>query len=84
MNFLSLSSHNLKIETGRWSRIPRENRLCECGEVQDELHITLLCPKTNAMREKYDIGNFQTLNELMSNDSGVILDFIQECTDIFS
>ena len=26
-----LSSHRLRIETGRWARIPREHRLCECG-----------------------------------------------------
>ena len=25
------SSHRLKIETGRWSRIPRERRMCNCG-----------------------------------------------------
>ena len=25
------SSHRLKIETGRWSRIERERRLCQCG-----------------------------------------------------
>ena len=31
-----LGSHNLKIETGRWARIDRAERLCECGEVQDE------------------------------------------------
>ena len=28
---LRLSSHSLKIETGRWSRITQEDRLCECG-----------------------------------------------------
>ena len=31
-----LSLHHLKIETGRWARIQKEDRLCECGEVQDE------------------------------------------------
>ena len=25
-----VSSHSLKVETGRWSRIERENRLCDC------------------------------------------------------
>ena len=25
-----LSSHNLKVETGRWGRITRENRNCSC------------------------------------------------------
>ena len=33
-----LGSHRLKVETGRWSRIPRENRKCDCGidDIQDE------------------------------------------------
>jgi hypothetical protein len=30
---LRLSSHRLRIETGRWSRIPRENRHCTCGQL---------------------------------------------------
>ena len=25
-----LSAHNLKGETGRWARLPREERLCDC------------------------------------------------------
>ena len=36
---IRLSSHYLKIETGRWSRIPREERLCSCCEVQSEIHV---------------------------------------------
>jgi hypothetical protein len=38
---LRLSSHNLRIETGRWSRIERERRLCTCGEIQTEEHVSL-------------------------------------------
>ena len=33
---LGLSSHRLRIETGRWSRISRDHRLCPCGLIQDE------------------------------------------------
>ena len=41
---LRLSSHNLAIEKGRWSRKPREERLCpECGVVQDEVHALTEC-----------------------------------------
>jgi hypothetical protein len=41
------SSHYLKIETGRWSRTPRENRTCQCKRaVQDEEHIITTCPLT--------------------------------------
>ena len=39
-----LSSHRLKIEIGRWSHTPRDQRVCSCGTgVQDELHI-FECP----------------------------------------
>jgi hypothetical protein len=31
---LRLASHRLRVETGRWSRIPLENRLCSCGLIQ--------------------------------------------------
>ncbi len=36
-----LSAHNLRIETGRWSRVPRGARVCDCahGGIQDELHV---------------------------------------------
>ena len=52
-----LSSHNLKVETGRWGRIERENRICSCttGGVQDELHVLFSCDLTANIRERYDI-----------------------------
>ena len=39
-----LSSHMLRVETGRWSRTPRSERICPCGTgIQDEFHI-FTCP----------------------------------------
>ena len=39
-----LGSHCLPIETGRWGRITRENRLCvDCGVLGDELHALYHC-----------------------------------------
>ena len=43
---MRLSSHRLKIETGRWSRLHREQRLCDCGQIQDESHVFCDCPLT--------------------------------------
>ncbi|ELU11764.1 hypothetical protein CAPTEDRAFT_204841 [Capitella teleta] len=45
---LRLSSHRLLVETGRWSRIPRENRVCasDATFVQDETHVMLYCART--------------------------------------
>ena len=39
-----LGSHYLPIETGRWNRTPRPERLCTfCGELGDERHIIYNC-----------------------------------------
>ena len=43
---LRLISHSLKIETGRWQRVPKEQRLCTCRRVQSEEHVLLQCPQT--------------------------------------
>ena len=47
---MRLSSHMLKIETGRWSRIARERRLCNCGSIQDERHVLCDCLLTDDCR----------------------------------
>ena len=52
---LRLSSHHLKVETGRWSRLPRPRRLCTCGDVQDDHRILLRCPLTNHLRDREQI-----------------------------
>lgn len=56
-----LSSHNLKVETGRWARIPLENRLCDCesGGVQDEEHVVAVCAKLTDLRTRYDVLTFE-------------------------
>ena len=39
-----LGSHNFPIETGRWIRRPRPERLCgACGELGDEEHVLFRC-----------------------------------------
>ena len=51
------SSHRLRIETGRWSRIPPELRLCKCDEeVQNEEHVLTRCPLVHSIRVKYHLG----------------------------
>ena len=46
-------SHELEIEIGRYSRTPREERLCSCGEVEDEEHFILHCHQYTHIRNKY-------------------------------
>ena len=56
VNRLRLISHNLKVERGRWTRIPPEERLCKCGEdIQDEPHVLISCPLSAHLRTNYNI-----------------------------
>ena len=61
MNALKLVSrlrcvaHSLEIETGRHHNvtIPREHRLCSCGEVEDEEHFLMNCHHYSHIRKEY-------------------------------
>ena len=64
---LRLSSHDLAIEKGRWSRIPREHRLCPCGHVQTEEHIVCYCNQTAHVRGQHLNINFQSLREFFDH-----------------
>ena len=50
---LRLASHRLRIETGRWSRTPRDRRLCPCGQIQDEEHVLAHCQITQHSRDAH-------------------------------
>ena len=65
---LCVSTHSLAIETGRWNRggrgrLPVEERLCECGEVQDEIHVIETChfPRWEDIRRDYGFTTYQEL-----------------------
>ena len=63
-----LSSHKLKLEIGRWSRIPAEQRMCLCGNVQNETHLLLNCPVTQQARD--DLGiHAESMPELLQIDN---------------
>ena len=48
------SSHRLKIETGRWSRLTRDRRICKCGEgIGDEEHVLTKCKLTQKLRDDF-------------------------------
>ena len=75
---LRLSSHDLRIETGRWCRIPRERRLCKClCDIQTEERVLLFCMKTELTRQKYDIGVTE-ISELFLLEDGKVVNFIFE------
>ncbi len=62
-----ISAHSLAVEVGRWNRrgrgrLPLEERLCECGHIQTELHVTEQCILTQHIRENY---NFTSIREIL-------------------
>ena len=81
---MRIGAHRLRIETGRWSRTPRENRVCRCNnqEVQDESHVLFTCPLTGHLREQYGFSTFEEL--FTCNDSEKICSFIYYVTRIFN
>ncbi len=63
-----LSAHWLAVEVGRWKRrgrgrLPLEERLCPCGQVQTEVHVIEQCPLSQHIRDTY---TYSTLQELFS------------------
>ena len=66
---IRLMSHNLKIETGRWSRIPRERRVCQCdgSQLQTEAHVLIYCPLTDSIRHRYPELIFSIINILLTD-----------------
>ena len=53
---LRISSHELKIETGRYENIPRDEMLCSlcnCNRIEDETHFLLDCPSFSSIREMF-------------------------------
>ncbi len=80
---LRLSSHDLLIEKGRWSRIPRDRRLCTCNAVQTELHVLSTCPRTQQIREDspdVDCSSFETF---FNCDDRAICKVIHRCLTEF-
>jgi hypothetical protein len=55
---LRLVAHQLKIETGRWSRLERDRRLCTCGEVQTERHVIEVCQLSEHVRQNHPNTDF--------------------------
>ena len=74
-----LSSHNLRVETGRWSRTLRENRLCQCGSVQDEAHVLCFCRKTQFLRDRHDL--FIDFPDILHSEE---IDVLRYVHDVFS
>ena len=68
---LRLSSHCMPVETGRWRRLTREERVCTaCNTLGDEEHYIYTCPeidRTNLddIPEFHELHNYDKLHLLM-------------------
>ena len=62
-----LSSHSLEIETGRYTNVERNNRicrLCNMNVVESEYHFMLCCPLYRDLRQTFGINiQFPTLHK---------------------
>ena len=67
---IRLMSHSLKVETGRWSRIPVELRVCPCENnvTQTEEHVLLHCPFSEHCRQNYPMLDFSCMIRLIERD----------------
>ena len=71
-------SHSLAIELGRFSKVPRERRLCKCGNsVQTVLHVFNDCPLTvslipNRFDNIHDLFNDPNIGKLIMKMAAVL------------
>ena len=80
---LRLSSHNLAIETGRWSRTPPDDRLCRCGLVQNEDHVICKCEDTAHVRIAHDMTNYDSLTNLFYHGNmEAMCSMIYQCMNV--
>ena len=85
---IRLMSHNLRIETGRWSRTPPERRVCHCDneQPQTEEHVLIFCPLTQNLRMNYPTLNFSDINLLFREQAKIDLlcSYINEVQHFFA
>lgn len=80
-----LSSHNLKVETGRWGKVKPENRTCRCeaGGVQDENHVIFHCDLTECLRRKYEVRSRTLENIYKEHDDETLCNLFYDISKTF-
>ena len=61
-----INAHSLAVEEGRWNRrgrgrLPLEERLCSCGNIQTEQHVVADCQRTLHIRQQFNLMSFKNL-----------------------
>ena len=95
-----ISAHSLAIERGRYKNIPQNERLCtkcDSGQIEDEIHFFIHCPKYEIYRKKLNHNlksiymNFNTLTgskifPILNSSSLIVLkaiiEYINKCQEI--
>lgn len=84
---LRLMSHNLRVETGRWSRTPLNERVCPCDRtsVQSEIHVLIFCPLSHHCRLRFEMLNFTSISSLMNEKVNItaLCEYIHEVLSIY-
>lgn len=85
MTRLRTSNHRLHLETGRYTtpKTPINERVCkncDTGQVEDEKHFLLLCPKYNELRANH-IYSCYNQNILNINDNNLVFIWLMSNED---
>ena len=83
---LRISSHKLRIETGRYDKIPRDERLCSlfnCNKIEDETHFSLDCPRYSSLRDRFFSKIEPKIPYLRLLSRETLLLPLMNCTDYF-
>ena len=67
---LRVMSHSLRVEVGRWSRTPRQERVCQCDNtsIQTEQHVLIQCHLSQICRDQYPMLNFNSITDLLQEN----------------
>ena len=88
VQLVRLMSHCLKIETGRWSLIPRVVRVCQCNDtaIQSENHVLIECSLTQNLRLRYPDLNYRDLSSLLGESIHLLpmCKYIHEVLEFYS
>jgi len=81
---MRLGSHQLRVETGRWAGIPLENRTCPCNTgIQNELHVLLSCPRSQHIRQRFQLENINNLSELFNHDTEQLAEYCKLLLNLY-
>ena len=83
---LRISSHKLRIETGRYDNMPRDDGLCSfsnCNRIEDETQFLLDCPSFSSIREMFFCKLKPKIPFLRLQSHETLLSHLMNSTDYF-